>query len=52
MVVDLTDTSGSQVGGIEVRIESIPASKTKSFTQPIAQHGAAFALVREVGPTK
>ena len=52
MVVDLTDTNGSQVGGVEVRIESIPASKTKSFAQPIAQHGAAFALVREVGPTK
>jgi len=52
MVVDLTDVNGSQVGGVEVRVEAIPASKTKSFTQPIAQRGAAFALIREVGPTK
>jgi hypothetical protein len=50
MVVDLTDTSGSQVGGVEVVLEAIPASKTKTFSQPIAQHTAAFALVREVAP--
>lgn len=50
MVVDLTDVNGSQVGGVEVRIENIPASKVKTFTTPIAQHTAAFALVREVGP--
>jgi hypothetical protein len=52
MVVDLTDTNGSQVGGVEVTIEAIPPSKTKSFSVPIAQHGAAFALVREVGAGK
>lgn len=50
MVVDLTDTNGSQVGGVEVRIENIPASKVKTFSVPIAQHTAAFAQVREVGP--
>jgi hypothetical protein len=52
MVVDLTDVTGSQVGGVEVRIESIPASKVKTFSTPIAQHTAAFALIREVGPVK
>jgi hypothetical protein len=52
LVIDLTDTNGSQVGGVEVVVEAIPASKTKSFTQPIAQRTAAFALVREVAPGK
>jgi hypothetical protein len=52
MVFDLTDINGSQVGGVEVRVENIPASKTKDFSTSIAQHNAAFALVREVGPVK
>jgi hypothetical protein len=49
MVVDLTDTNGSQVGGVDVHMENIPASKTKAFSAPVAQRTAAFALVREVG---
>ncbi len=52
MVFDLTDVNGSQVGGVEVRVENIPASKTKEFSAPLAQQNAAFALVREVGPVK
>jgi len=52
IVIDLTDTNGSQVGGVEVVIEAIPASKTKAFSQPIAQKGAAFALVRDIGVGK
>jgi hypothetical protein len=52
MVLDLTDTSGSQVGGVEVRVQSIPASKTKLFSMPILQHTAAFVLVREVNAVK
>src|SRR5262249_16566952 len=52
MVVDLTDVNGSQVGGVEVRIENIPASKVRTFSAPIAQKTAAYALVREVTPEK
>ncbi len=52
MVLDLTDTKGSQVGGVEVQVESIPASKVKAFSMPIAQHTAAFAIVREIAPGK
>jgi hypothetical protein len=52
MIVDLTDVNGSQVGGIEARVENIPPSKTKPFSMTIQQHAAAFAIVREVGVTK
>jgi hypothetical protein len=52
LVVDLTDMNGSQVGGVEILVENLPPSKSKNFSQPIAQHKAAFALVREVGPTR
>jgi hypothetical protein len=52
IVIDLTDINGSQVGGVEVVVEAIPASKTKAFSQPIAQKGAAFALVRDIGAGK
>jgi len=48
VVIDLTDTNGSQVGGVEVHIEGIPAAKTKSFSVPIMQRTAAFALVRDI----
>ena len=52
IVVDLTDANGTQVGCVEARVETIPASKTKDFAVAIAQSKAAFALVREVGPTQ
>ena len=52
MVVDFTDINGSQVGSVEVCLENIPASKVQQFSTPIAQHAAAFALVREVGPVQ
>jgi len=50
VILDLADTNGSQVGGVEVPIQNIPAQKTKTFSHPIAQPTAAFALVRELGP--
>ena len=52
VVLDLTDVNGSLVGGVEVRIENLPASKVKPFSLPIAQHTAAFALIREVIPSQ
>jgi hypothetical protein len=52
VVMNLTDISGSQLGGVEANIEQIPASKTKAFSIPIVQQTAAFALVREAAPVK
>jgi hypothetical protein len=48
LVVDLTDVTGSQVGGVNGTVEKIPASATKTFEFPVHQADAAFALVREI----
>ena len=48
MVIELTNSSGSQVGAVNWTVERIPPSGTKEFHFPIQQRDAAFALVREV----
>jgi len=48
LVVDLTDTSGSQVGGVSGTIANIPARSDKPFTFVIKQRDASFALVRDI----
>jgi hypothetical protein len=48
LVIDLTDSSGSQVGAVNAIIEKIPASGDKAFQIPIKQPNAAFSLVREI----
>ena len=48
LILDLTDTTGSQVGGVSGIIEKVPPKATKDFSFPIKQHDAAFALVREI----
>jgi hypothetical protein len=48
LVVDLTDVTGSQVGGVSGTILKVPANSDKSFSIPIKQKDAAFALVREI----
>jgi hypothetical protein len=48
LVVDLTDTTGSQVGGISGTVSNVPANSNKSFVFPIRQKDAAFALVRDI----
>lgn len=48
LVIDLTDSSGSQVGAVNATIEKIPASSEKAFQIPIKQPNAAFSLIREI----
>jgi hypothetical protein len=48
LVVDLTDVRGSRLGAVSAPIGQIAPKGTASFELPIQQHGAAFALVREV----
>jgi hypothetical protein len=48
LVVDLTDSTGSQVGGVTGTVEKLPPSGNKEFQIPIKQRDAAFAIVREV----
>jgi sarcosine oxidase delta subunit len=48
LVVDLTDKTGSQVGGVSGTVTNVPSKKEKSFTFPIHQKDAAFALVRDI----
>jgi hypothetical protein len=47
VIVDLTDSSGSQVGGITIPV-SVAARSTKKIQMPIKQSNAVFALVREL----
>ncbi len=48
LIIDLTDTSGSQVGGVSGSVEKIPAKSNKQFQFPIKQKDAAIALVRDI----
>lgn len=48
LIIDLTNTAGSQVGGVNCTVEKIPALGRKAFQVPVKQHDAAFALVREI----
>jgi hypothetical protein len=50
LVVDLTDSAGSQVGGVSATIDRVPANGNKNFQIAIKQRDASFALVREVTP--
>lgn len=48
IVFDLTDATGSQLGGVVQRIENLPPKLRQSFRLPVAQTAASFALVREI----
>lgn len=48
LVFDLTDARGSRLGAVSAPIGRLAPKSTASFELPIQQHGAAFALVREV----
>ena len=50
LFVDLTDSTGSQVGAVSGTVEKLPPSATKDFQFPIKQRNAAFALVRDINP--
>jgi hypothetical protein len=47
-VFDLTDSSGSQLGGVSAKVENLKAGSTANFRFPIPQAEATFALVREI----
>lgn len=48
VVFDITDQEGSQLGGVSVRVENIPAKGTAGFRIALPQNTARNALVREV----
>jgi hypothetical protein len=48
LVFDVTDDEGSQLGGVSVTVENIPARGTAAFRIPLQQRDARTALVREV----
>jgi hypothetical protein len=48
VVFDLTDSGGSQLGGVSARIEEFKPRSIASFRIPIEQATARFALVREI----
>jgi hypothetical protein len=48
IVFDLTDSAGSQLGGVSQRLENLAPQTRVNFRLPIEQNNAKFALVREV----
>jgi hypothetical protein len=48
LVFDVTDQEGSQLGGVAVRVENIPAKGIANFRQALPQRDARTVLVREV----
>jgi hypothetical protein len=48
IIFDLTDATGSQLGGVSQRIENLPPQIRHIFRLPIEQSNARFVLVREV----
>jgi hypothetical protein len=48
IVFDVTDDEGSQLGGVSVRVDNIPANGTAPFRVTLPQRTAQNALVREV----
>ncbi|MEO8371605.1 MAG: FxLYD domain-containing protein [Candidatus Solibacter sp.] len=48
LVIDLTNSAGSQVGAVNAVIAKIPASGRRDFSIGIKQRDAAYALVREI----
>jgi hypothetical protein len=48
LVFDITDQEGSQLGGVSVRVENIPAKGTSTFRYVLPQRDGRTALVREV----
>jgi hypothetical protein len=48
IVFDLTDETGTQLGGVSQRLENLPPRIHQEFRLPIEQSTARYALVREV----
>jgi hypothetical protein len=45
---DLTDSGGTQLGGVIMHVEDIPASATKRFDYLLNKPNATFVLVRQI----
>jgi len=52
IIINLTDSIGSQLGAVNGRVENLPPKAVKTFEFPIEQRNAAVALVREVNPVR
>jgi hypothetical protein len=48
VVMDLTDGTGSQLGGVTIRETDLKPGATREFKQTIEQKTATYAVVREV----
>jgi hypothetical protein len=48
LVFDLTDSYGSNLGGVSAKVENLAVGATAKFEVPLTQQTAALALVREV----
>jgi hypothetical protein len=48
IVFDLTDSTGTQLGGVSQRLENLAPKIRQDFRLPIVQSTASFVLVREV----
>ncbi|HLK65320.1 MAG TPA: FxLYD domain-containing protein [Bryobacteraceae bacterium] len=48
IVFDLTDASGSQLGGVSQKLENLPPRERQTFRLPIEQENASLVIVREV----
>ena len=48
LVIDLTNTTGSQIGAVKGIVEKLPPSGRKNFQIPTKHSDAALALIREV----
>jgi hypothetical protein len=48
VIFDLADQHGSRLGAVDAIIDGVAPGAIVSFRQPIAQHAASVAIVREV----
>ena len=48
LLLDLTDSTGTQLGAVVATVERIPASGRREFNLSVKQRGAAYALVRDI----
>jgi hypothetical protein len=48
IIFDLTESNGTQLGAVSVKVSNLAAGATTKFELPIQQKNASFALVREV----
>ncbi len=45
---ELTDPTGTQVGSVIAHVDDIPPGGTRTFSMPLGQSSASYALVRDI----